>query len=172
MKPDIFIVDQLSAGLPWLAFFYPRTKILFYCHFPDLLLAQGRASWLKRLYRVPFDSIEKYSMEFTDFIIVNSNFTKDVVERVFPNLSKKLNIKVIYPCVTIRHSLKGNDEIPKLLRSEKRILLSINRFERKKNIALAIKAYAGLERHAREGARLILAGLLILATIIEMHTDT
>src|ERR1039457_661140 len=37
MKPNAFVVDQLSAGLPWLAYLYPDTRILFYCHFPDLL---------------------------------------------------------------------------------------------------------------------------------------
>ncbi len=38
-------------------------------------------------------------------------------------------------------------------------MLSINRFERKKDIGLAIKAYAGLGKHGREGTRLVLAGL-------------
>jgi alpha-1,3/alpha-1,6-mannosyltransferase len=44
--------------------------------------------------------------------------------------------------------------------NDRKILLSINRFERKKDIGLAIKAYAGLGKNGRDGVRLILAGSL------------
>jgi glycosyltransferase involved in cell wall biosynthesis len=45
---------------------------------------------------------------------------------------------------------------------DRKIILSINRFERKKDIGLAIKAYAGLGNTGRNGVRLVLAGLLCL----------
>jgi alpha-1,3/alpha-1,6-mannosyltransferase len=41
---------------------------------------------------------------------------------------------------------------------ETRILLSINRFERKKDVGLAIKAYAGLSNEERKDTRLVIAG--------------
>jgi alpha-1,3/alpha-1,6-mannosyltransferase len=38
------------------------------------------------------------------------------------------------------------------------VLLSINRFEKKKDVALAIRAFAGLSPNEREDARLVIAG--------------
>ena len=82
---DVFIVDQLSVCVPILRWF-GQTRVVFYCHFPDKLLAGGREveidnvgrsdmnprdaqktesrqtkgqSLLKRLYRLPFDKIEE-----------------------------------------------------------------------------------------------------------------
>ncbi|RKF79602.1 Alpha-1,3/1,6-mannosyltransferase alg-2 [Golovinomyces cichoracearum] len=159
LKPDVFIVDQLSAGLPWLAYLHPDTKILFYCHFPDLLLTQNRANLWKSLYRIPFDYVEKYSMTFADSVVVNSGFTKRIVERVFPNLANDKDIEVIYPCVYNRERKPKNEEKLEINLVDRQILLSINRFEKKKNIGLAISAYAGLNSHVRQGVRLIIAGM-------------
>ena len=153
-RPDAFVIDQLSAGLPLLRYFYPEMRSLFYCHFPDLLLAQGRQHWLKSLYRVPFDAFEQWSMEFADSIAVNSGFTKGVVQKVWPGLDREL--RVVYPCVDVKPKLKG-DKVAAW--RDKKILLSINRFERKKDIGLAIKAYAGLSEKGREGVRLVVAGM-------------
>lgn len=158
LKPDVFIVDQLSAGLPWLAYLHPDTKILFYCHFPDLLLTQNRANLWKSLYRIPFDYVEKYSMTFADSVVVNSGFTKRIVEKVFPNLANDKDIEVIYPCVYNRERKPKNEEKLQINLVDRQILLSINRFEKKKNIGLAISAYAGLNSHVRQGVRLIIAG--------------
>ncbi|KAL8833553.1 MAG: hypothetical protein Q9170_004208 [Blastenia crenularia] len=43
-------------------------------------------------------------------------------------------------------------------RRGKKVVLSINRFERKKNIGLAIRAFQGLKEEGRRGVRLVLAG--------------
>merc|ERR1712000_386165 len=158
LKPDAFFVDQLSAGLPWLAYLYPEPRILFYCHFPDLLLAQGRSAWWKRLYRIPFDFIEQWSMSFADSIAVNSGFTKGVVGSVWPDLVAEKDLQIVYPCVDVQDKKPDFVDDPVAAWQEKRILLSINRFERKKDIGLAIKAYAGLEKKARENVMLVLAG--------------
>lgn len=155
-RPDAFIVDQLSAGLPWLRYLFPKARILFYCHFPDLLLAQGRASWLKRAYRIPFDFIEEWSMSFADSIAVNSAFTKGMVGRVFPALVKKKDLEIVYPCVDTKKKSLADDVVAAW--HNLKILLSINRFERKKDIGLAIKAYASLGKSKRKGVRLVLAG--------------
>jgi hypothetical protein len=80
---DVFIVDQLSVCVPILRWF-GQTRVVFYCHFPDKLLAGGREvevdnvgrsdmnpreakkkesrkapGLLKRLYRLPFDKMEE-----------------------------------------------------------------------------------------------------------------
>ena len=155
-QPDAFVVDQLSAGLPLLRFLYPETRILFYCHFPDLLLAQGRASFLKRVYRIPFDFIEQWSMSFADSIAVNSGFTKGIVGKVWPDLAKRKNLQIVYPCVDIKEKTLPDDVVAAW--KDLDILLSINRFEKKKDVGLAIKAYAGLGKEGRKGVRLVLAG--------------
>ena len=53
---DVVFIDQLSISIP--LFLLADTKVYFYCHFPDMLLAQ-RGSLLKRFYRVPFDALEQ-----------------------------------------------------------------------------------------------------------------
>lgn len=147
--------------MPFLRVLYPETRILFYCHFPDLLLAQGRTSWLKRAYRIPFDAIEQWSMSFADSIAVNSGFTKGIVGRVWPELAKTRDLQIVYPCVDVRQKILEGDKVPAW--SNKKILLSINRFEKKKDVGLAIRAYAGLGAQGRAGVRLVLAGIKLLS---------
>ncbi|CAJ2511332.1 Uu.00g069570.m01.CDS01 [Anthostomella pinea] len=156
LNPDIYFVDQLSAGLPLLQLLHPNGRIFFYCHFPDLLLAQGRQKWWKRAYRIPFDMWEHWSMMFADTIAVNSNFTKGVVRRTWPALARRKDLQTVYPCVDTNPKDRESDGVP--LWRGMRFLLSINRFERKKDIALAIKAFAGLSKEGRKGVRLAVAG--------------
>ncbi|KAI0855477.1 hypothetical protein F4860DRAFT_519791 [Xylaria cubensis] len=156
LYPDAYFVDQLSAGLPLLQYLHPRGRIFFYCHFPDLLLAQGRQKWWKRIYRVPFDFWEQWSMSFADAIAVNSNFTKGVVSRTWPALARQKELWTVYPCVDTKPKTKRPEEKP--LWNGMKYVLSINRFERKKDIALAIKAFAGLSKQQRAGVRLAVAG--------------
>ncbi|KAL7926382.1 glycosyltransferase family 4 protein [Trichoderma austrokoningii] len=174
LEPRAFVVDQLSAGLPLLRFLSPDAPILFYCHFPDLLLAQGRQSALKRLYRLPFDWIEEWSMGFAQAVAVNSEFTKGVVARTWPRLKEKVDTKVVYPCVdtTVREdSSSGSDDA--LLGGSYRIILSINRFERKKDIGLAVKAFAAIPEDLRRHVRLVLAGGYDprVAENVDYHTE-
>ena len=53
----------------------PGLQVLFYCHYPDMLLA-SRRSMLRRLYRVPCDWAEELSTGAADHIVVNSKFTR------------------------------------------------------------------------------------------------
>ncbi|CAH0002368.1 unnamed protein product [Clonostachys byssicola] len=157
LNPDALIVDQLSAGLPLLQYFVTSGPILFYCHFPDLLLAQGREKTIKRLYRVPFDWLEEFTMGFAQAIAVNSRFTKGVVANTWPALAKSSPMKVVYPCVETGATEEPSTEAEKLFGGDK-IILSINRFERKKDIALAIKAFAAIPDKKRQKVRLVIAG--------------
>lgn len=159
LKPDVFIVDQLSACVPLLRWLYPdRQRTLFYCHFPDQLLADRRTSGvlglLKKLYRLPFDWFEGWSMGGSDRIVVNSNFTRSVASHVWPTLGSSFG--VIYPCVNVE--TQQQVEQGPLWNNQFKILLSINRFERKKDVGLAIRAYNGLSPTDRKGTRLIIAG--------------
>ena len=163
LEPSVFVLDQLSAGIPFLRWFWEDRKILFYCHFPDLLLVQNRKSWHKRLWRLGFDCLEEWSIRAADRIVVNSSFTKGVVESLWPGLGGEQGVGVIHPCVDVKHNQKPKENVTdektesEIWRGEK-ILLSINRFERKKNIGLAIKAFAGLSAEERAGVRMVIAG--------------
>lgn len=160
LKPDYFFVDQLSAGLPVLQYLRPRAPILFYCHFPDLLLVQGRQKFWKRIYRSVPDLIERWSMSFADAIAVNSKFTRGVVSRTWPSLVRGRELKVVYPCIDIRPA----EEVSEIVWKEGDIILSINRFERKKDVALAIKAFAGLSKAQRKGIKLVIAGMFCFSS--------
>ena len=165
LKPTAFFVDQLSAGVPFLRWFWEDQKILFYCHFPDLLLAQGRKRWHKRMWRIGFDWWEGWGIRGADRVVVNSGFTKGVAEGVWPGLGGERGVGVVYPCVdTSEPQKKFGDEKEdgQALWKGKKIVLSINRFERKKDVGLAIKAFAGLKPGDRSGVRLVIAGKLYI----------
>ncbi|KAK4460290.1 UDP-Glycosyltransferase/glycogen phosphorylase [Cladorrhinum samala] len=160
ISPSAFFVDQLSAGLPLLKMLLPGTPVFFYCHFPDLLLVQNRQNPLKRLYRIPFDALEQFSMGCADAVAVNSGFTRSVVTRTWPSLAAATDLKIVYPCIDTTASASPSPSSPTLESGLpwSDILLSINRFERKKDVALAVRAFALLPPTTRRVAKLIIAG--------------
>lgn len=159
LDPEILFVDQLSACIPILRKRAPGARILFYCHFPDKLLAQ-RSNWIKSFYRWPFDWLESFSTGASDVIVVNSNYTKSVFAQAFPRLSYR-SPRVVHPCVDLDAQTKDLDEKQNgadRAWTTKKTLLSINRFERKKNVGLSIRAYAGLSKEEKDKSLLIIAG--------------
>ncbi|OBA24555.1 mannosyltransferase [Metschnikowia bicuspidata var. bicuspidata NRRL YB-4993] len=159
---DYFIVDQLSMGVPLLSIFSKSSaRVLFYCHFPDQLLSK-KGGFLKRLYRMPFDYLEEWSTGVSDTIVVNSTFTKSIFHETFTNLSST-DPGVIYPCVNVQDistsNTNGEAELLSFMNGNK-YFLSINRFERLKNIGLAIKSFAKLLKVVppSQAPKLILAG--------------
>lgn len=97
-------------------------------------------------------------MSFADSVAVNSGFTKGMVGKVWPALAKSKDLKIVYPCVDVKDKAFEESEGIVAAWKDKKVLLSINRFERKKDIGLAVKAYAGLGKQGRKGVRLVLAG--------------
>ncbi|ORZ35166.1 hypothetical protein BCR44DRAFT_1389891 [Catenaria anguillulae PL171] len=137
-KPDVYIVDQISAGIPLLHL--TGARVLFYCHFPDKLLAtRSRASALGRLYRLPLDWVEEFSTSRADELVVNSRFTRAVVKAAFPSIRGVP--AVVYPGVV---QPPEPEAVPALIVAQgvEHVYVSINRFERKKNLPLAIAAFA------------------------------
>lgn len=164
-RPDIVFLDLVSVCTPVLKLRIPL--VVFYCHYPDQLLAtrQGR---LRSLYRKPLNYLEEITTGMADEIFVNSNFTRQVFERTFVKLSVD-KTRVLYPSINTRAFdgvrilpldivFNGNSKIPE----GSRILLSINRFERKKKLSSAIEALAELRNYLSpeefERTHLILAG--------------
>lgn len=143
---DYFIIDQLSYCIPLISIFSKElTKVLFYCHFPDQLLVKDGGR-LKSLYRVPFNLIEEYTTGLSDRIVVNSKFTRTMFHKTFTRLSQ-IEPGIIYPCVDTQviKDEQSSEEVSNFFQNSP-YFLSINRFERKKNIELAIKAFAIFKR--------------------------
>jgi alpha-1,3/alpha-1,6-mannosyltransferase len=105
-------------------------------------------------------------MTFADAIAVNSSFTKSIVAQTWPRLARQRSLHVVYPCIDTSSSTSTDDDDddgttsddPLPWKPNERIILSINRFERKKDVALALRAFALLPPPRRATARLLLAG--------------
>jgi len=141
---DVVFCDQISACIPILKM--SKKKVIFYCHFPDQLLTE-RKSVLKRVYRYPIDWFEELTTGLADVVVVNSKFTAEVFRKTFKSLSKT-DIQVIYPSINFSafdRKLEGDLNDLKL-KDIATVFLSINRYERKKNIGLAIEALKELYR--------------------------
>lgn len=155
---DYFVVDQLSLAVPFLSIFSKDSaKVLFYCHFPDQMLVR-KGGLLKKLYRVPFDALEEWTTGVSDQIVVNSLFTKSIFHKTFTNLGH-IDPKVIYPCIDKTEALdpEAESELKDFLKGN-RFFLSLNRFERLKNVSLAIKSYAKAKELHEKLPKLIIAG--------------
>ena len=89
---------------------------------------------------------------------MNSKFTREIFADVFPQL-KDRNPKVVYPCVNEADVANDKNDAQRYeLWKGKKVILSINRFERKKAVELALHAFAGLPQETRQAARLVIAG--------------
>ncbi|EEH59306.1 glycosyltransferase family 4 protein [Micromonas pusilla CCMP1545] len=145
---DIVLLDQISSPALLLRMF-SSTKIVFYCHYPDMLLAKHK-SFAQGVYRSIFDGLERITTGMAHHIFVNSYYTADIFAKTFESgFARGRQPTVLYPAV----SPKNVKLLPKSLLScefqhrGKNIksydyFLSINRFEYKKNLELALNAYA------------------------------
>ena len=93
------------------------------------------------------DRIEEYSTGCADAIAVNSSFTATVFRDNFPSLAS-LKPAVLYPPIHTQKLEKALDNVdmaclPKKLGGHD-FFLSINRYERKKDIGLCVEAFARL----------------------------
>ncbi len=108
---------------------------------------------------MPFDALEGWATMSADSVVVNSSFTKGVALGIWKGLRHRV-VGVVYPCVDTRGEGFGRWDEGKgrEIWRGKKVLLSINRFERKKDVGLAIRAFAGLGEQGRRGVRLVVAG--------------
>ena len=81
IKFDVVFCDQISACIPVLRL--SSAGVLFYCHFPDMLLTD-RQSLLKAMYRKPLDWLEEKTTGMAHCVLVNSKFTGRLQSKVFP----------------------------------------------------------------------------------------
>ena len=159
--PDVIVLDVLPNALPFWQFF-TRASLCFYCHFPDRLLVQsakGNIDATSRstgLYRRFLDSMEEWSMSYADEIAVNSNFTRGIVLEAFPRLKEGREgedfLSVLYPAL----DTASLQHVP--VTQKEPLLVSLNRFERKKNLQLVLEAAGWLREKGIDLPRIVLAG--------------
>ena len=184
--PDVFVLDQLPVAIPLLKLLCGR-RVVYYCHFPDKEISaalarqrgdHGLRAMVRRLYRLPLDVLEEATTKAADRILVNSHFTAAHFRRVFPHIVCRP--RVVYPAVDeleytpqqvqqalveYERSCQDADAlrrcalVQQLVQvGDRPILLSINRFEAKKNIVLALHTVAHLRHMRRDRVRLVCAG--------------
>lgn len=149
-KPDIVFCDLVSVCIPVLRLRIPC--VIFYCHHPDQLLSQpGGIS--KRLYRAPLNYLEEITTGMAHKVFVNSIYTGVVFKNTFERLH--VEPEVLYPSINTdffdkTRIISLERVLDKKLPTDSVVLLSINRYERKKNLGLAIEALAELKKHLTE----------------------
>ena len=191
---DIIFMDQLPAGVPWIRHI-TGTRIVYYCHYPDKEIGNSIAiqrardrgnsgpSVLRKFYRIPFDLYEEGCTDSADKILVNSEFTQKQFQASFYRLRRQP--RVLYPGIDVSTydvkkiekavaALEVSTPDQKLIKdvctgsasNKKATFISINRFEAKKNVALALESFAFArkeieEAHGEQAAKemqLVLAG--------------
>ncbi|CAE1299294.1 ALG2 [Acanthosepion pharaonis] len=126
------------------------------------MLLTGRETTLKSIYRAPLDWFEEITTGMADRILVNSNFTAGVFRETFKRLSH-IEPAVLYPTPNFALMDAASEQPPSdeiIPQNKKFIFLSINRYERKKNLDLALYAFMNLEEQVPnpKDIHLIMAG--------------
>lgn len=143
---DVIFCDQISLGIPIFRLAAQSPKILFYCHFPDQLQSQPGTA-LKDLYRVVLNYLEEKTTGSADGILVNSKFTRRIFKQTFSTL--KTTPAVLYPSLNTEYFDKLTEidvnEFPLVFDTNAIVFLSVNRYDRKKNLPLAITSFKLLQ---------------------------
>ena len=172
-KFDLIILDQIPFPIPLLNL---RFKTFFYCHHPDKVLCTDRNGIFKKIYRFFIDILEEITILFSHCIVVNSLYTQSVYLQNFKILSKyRKKPNVIYPCIDLHTydteketkkedllNVKGLEKLKDLNVNKMKVIVSLNRYERKKNLDLAVLSYIKyMEKYGNtdiNGSCLIIAG--------------
>ena len=152
---DVIFCDLVSAPIPLLKLL-SGARIVFYCHYPDRLLAPSGGA-LYRLYRMPLDWLEEVTTGMADRVMVNSRFTAAIFRHTFARLADR-ELDIVYPGVDA-----GDYRAEEIGRNGGEVvILSLNRYERTKNVRLAVQALGAMrDRVAPEvfaRVRLVVAG--------------
>lgn len=161
-EPMLIFCDLISLCIPFLKMARGPFRIVFYCHHPDKLLT-SEGGLLKKLYRAPLNWLEELTTAQADKVLVNSKYTARVYQDAFQKIKDLPDI--CYPSINTEFF---NATTPQPLKeivpvgTDKFVFLSINRYERKKNLKLALRALEHLKHIVSESdwnrVHLIMAG--------------
>ncbi|XP_047537456.1 alpha-1,3/1,6-mannosyltransferase ALG2 [Vanessa atalanta] len=144
-EPTIIFCDLISLCIPFLKLARGPFRVVFYCHHPDKLLTT-EGGLLKKVYRAPLNWLEEFTTARADKVLVNSKYTARVYQDAFQKIKDVPDI--CYPSINTEFFKRT---VPKCLKeivpvgSDKFTFLSINRYERKKNLKLALQSLAELK---------------------------
>ncbi|CAK1545645.1 unnamed protein product [Leptosia nina] len=161
-EPTLIFCDLISLCIPILKFAKGPFRVVFYCHHPDkLLTTQG--GFLKQVYRAPLNWLEEVTTAQADKVLVNSKYTARVYKDAFQKIKDVPDI--CYPSINtefFKHASPKNLKEIVPVGTDKFIFLSINRYERKKDLQLALRAVEQLRYLLNEDdwnrVHLIMAG--------------
>jgi alpha-1,3/alpha-1,6-mannosyltransferase len=117
---DCYVIDSVSFPIPILR--CRNRKVLYYCHYPDKLLATNRRTCLVKMYRGVIDFVEEVTTGMAHTTLVNSNFTQSVYIRAFPLIQRYFankTPKVLYPAINPKNFMvtpNYNESIAELLK--------------------------------------------------------
>ncbi|XP_050354787.1 alpha-1,3/1,6-mannosyltransferase ALG2 [Nymphalis io] len=161
-EPTLIFCDLISLCIPFLKLARGPFRVVFYCHHPDKLLTT-EGGLLKKLYRAPLNWLEELTTACADKVLVNSKYTARVYQDAFQKIKDVPDI--CYPSINTEFF---KSTVPKCLKEivpvggDKFTFLSINRYERKKNLKLALQSLAELKHIIDESdwerVHLIMAG--------------
>lgn len=145
-RPEVVFCDLVSICILVLRLRIPY--VVFYCHYPDQLLSHP-GGYFKQLYRMPLNYLEEITTGIAHKIFVNSCYTSNVFKSTFKRL--KIKPEILYPSINTDFFDKTRivsieRVLDRKLPDDSIILLSINRYERKKKLSVAIEALAELEK--------------------------
>ena len=135
--PDVVVADLVSHSLPLLRR-RAGCPVLFYCHYPDRLLAPRRDG-LFSLYRRVIDRLEESGLASADRVLVNSRFTASRFAEAFSLLPAP---SVVYPGVAVEDFAAT----PDIADDGPISVLVLGRFDPGKNLELAIDTLVELRR--------------------------
>ncbi len=144
MGPDVVFCDLVPHVIPFLRCF-AKARVLYYCHFPDVFLTPPRNPWYN-LYRLPLDYFEQAGIAMAHMVLVNSLFTREVLLRTFPSLRTR-RIEVLHPGVDVKAYMNREQHLPDPSVNsgpDPLTILSVNRFDPRKNLQLALESLACL----------------------------
>ncbi|VVC95091.1 unnamed protein product [Leptidea sinapis] len=144
-EPTLIICDLISFCIPFLKLARGPVRVVFYCHHPDKLLT-SEGGFLKKIYRAPLNWLEEWSIAHADKVLVNSKYTARVYQDAFQKIKDVPD--VCYPSINTEFFRNAapiplKEIVP--VGTDKFIFLSINRYERKKNLQLALRALENLK---------------------------
>jgi len=141
-SPDIVFCDIVPHILPLIRFF-SKSKIIYYCHYPDSLMTPVRNIFYN-IYRYPIDKLELFGLKFSDKILVNSKFTANAFRDTFPGLA----VTVLYPSIDLSRFTLSVDYTEQKSYSNfysELIILSLNRFDPNKNLEMLLYTLSELK---------------------------
>ncbi|HWA87055.1 MAG TPA: glycosyltransferase [Opitutus sp.] len=134
---DAVLMDGVPFAIPRARAAFSRSRIVFYCHFPEMLYAK-REAWYLRWHRRHWIRSEREGLGAADCVLANSHYTLDRLLAQFPELASRAAI--CRPAVATI-AVRAKTETP-------RHVLCVARWAPEKNLPLAVRAFAAYRTRA------------------------